>query len=331
MLFDLIVLDEVSDSYLQEVHQFIDEWEDENPFIEVKTSGSTGKPKLVKLSKDRVRASAIATGRFFDFKAEESALLCLSPNYIAGKLMIVRAIEHEMKLVVAPLENDPLQTLDNRQIDFAALVPSQVETILKDEVGSAVKFNSFKNVIIGGAPIHPDLENELVNYSPNIYASFGMTETITHFALRKVGTPFYKCLDGFSVSQDNRSCLVVHPNEVVGEILFTNDVIDLADRSTFKWLGRLDNVINSGGIKIHPERVEKMVAHLIPDNRFYVTGKKDPKYGEVAVLVIEGNMDVSGLLSDAKESLPKHHAPKEIIMEEHFEETPTQKIIRKKF
>ena len=158
-----------------------------------------------------------------------------------------------------------------------------------------------------------------------------MTETITHFALRRLGTPYYFCLEGFTVSQDNRSCLVIHPNDVVEEILFTNDVIKLQDAHSFNWLGRLDNVINSGGIKIHPEKMEKMVAHLIPDNRFYITGKKDPKFGEVAVLVVEGEIDVDHLLEDAKESLPLHHAPKEVIIEEEFEETPTHKIIRKKY
>jgi O-succinylbenzoic acid--CoA ligase len=330
MLFDLIVLDEVSESYLQDVRDFIDEWNGDKDYIEVQTSGSTGEPKKMQLKKDRVSASAVATGNFFGFEKGQTALLNLSPNYIAGKLLIVRAILHEMNLVLAPLAADPLKTLDNRQIDFAAFVPSQVEVIIKDD-SSAVKFNTFKNIIIGGAPIHPDLENELVNFHPKIYATFGMTETITHFALRKLGTPFYKCLDGFTISQDNRSCVVVHPNDVVEEILFTNDVIEMVDAETFKWSGRLDNVINSGGVKIHPEKVEKMVAHLIPDNRFYVTAKEDDIYGEIAVLVIEGELDTSGLLQDAKESLPKHHAPKEIIFEEAFDETPTNKVIRKKY
>ncbi|MCB9225071.1 MAG: AMP-binding protein [Crocinitomicaceae bacterium] len=330
MINELIILDKVSDSYLQQVYDFIDLWNNDELTILVETSGSTGKPKVITLSKERIKASALATGEFFDLKEGETALLNLSPQYIAGKLMIVRAIVHEMNLIIAPLEQDPLLTLGDQQIDFAAFVPSQIEQILQHEK-SVVKFNNMKNIIIGGAPLAADLENELVNFHPNIYASFGMTETITHFALRRLGTPYYKCLEGFTVSQDNRSCLVIHPNKVVEEILFTNDVINMSDPHTFKWLGRLDNVINSGGIKIHPEKAEKMVAHLISDNRFYITSKKDPTFGEVAVLVIEGEMDISGLLEDAKESLPKHHAPKEVIIEKQFEETPTHKIIRKKF
>jgi O-succinylbenzoic acid--CoA ligase len=330
MLFDLIVLDGVDKSYLQLVKDFIDEWNNEGLDIEVNTSGSTGAPKEIRLKKSRVKASALSTGKFFNFKDEETALLNLSPEYIAGKLMIVRAIEHGMRLVVAPLANDPLETLDNRQIDFAAFVPTQIEAILLNET-SATKLNSMKNIIIGGAPLHPDTENELSNFHPKIYASFGMTETITHFALRRLGTPFYKCLDGFTVSADDQSCLVVHENEVVSEMLFTNDVIELADPHTFKWLGRIDNVINSGGLKIYPEKVEKMIAHLIPNNRFYVTAKKDASYGEIAVLVVEGEIENEQLLSDAKDSLPKHHAPKEVVVEVEFDETPTQKIIRKKF
>ncbi|MBD3636870.1 MAG: AMP-binding protein [Crocinitomicaceae bacterium] len=331
MLNDLILIDGVSKDFLREVKNFIEEWLNESESIEVTTSGSTGTPKTIKLEKDRIRASAKSTGEFFQFEKGQVALLNLSPQYIAGKLMIVRAVEHEMKLAIAPLQANPLENIpDDLNIDFGAFVPSQIAAILKNPK-STEALGRIKNVIIGGAPLHSNLENELTQLPVNIYASFGMTETITHFALRKLGTPIYRCLNGFSVGIDNRSCLVVHENEIVKRMLVTNDVVDIIDHMTFKWKGRYDNVINSGGVKIYPERVEKMIAHLLPENRFYVTSKQDDKYGEVAVLVVEGDVENEAILSDAKASLPRHHAPKELIVEDQLEETPTNKIIRKKF
>ena len=330
MLHDLVCLDGVSEEYLQGVKSFIDEWNNDSPSIDVQTSGSTAAPKTISLEKHRMRRSARATGEFFEFKKKQVALLNLSPDYIAGKLMIVRAIEHEMKLVLAPLQSNPLLTLGNIEINFGAFVPSQIAEILSNPATKA-KLEGIHNIIIGGAPLHPTLENELTALSNQIYSSFGMTETITHFALRKLGTPIYKCLPSFKIAADDNSCLVIHPNQVVSEILFTNDVIDFIDQETFKWCGRFDNVINSGGIKIHPEKMEKMLAHLLPDNRFYVTSKEDSKLGEVAILVVEGEVAEEKVMNDAKESLPKHHAPKELIVVQKFEETPTQKIIRKKF
>ena len=330
MLNDFILLDDIAEDYLQDIKSFIAEWNNDRDYIEVTTSGSTGKPKKLQLKKQAVKASAEATGRFFVFEKGQTVLLNLSPNYIAGKLMIVRAIEHEMNLAVAPLSENPLKNLREEKIHFGAFVPSQINEILKDEK-SRERLNKIKHVIIGGAPLDPDTENELIGMDTRFFATFGMTETITHFALRRIGTPIYKCLPNFNISADNQSCLVIHPNEIVPELLFTNDVIDFIDDRTFKWKGRLDHVINSAGVKIYPEKAEKMIAHLLPNNRFYMTAKKDKKYGEVAVLVVEGDPKNKDLLEDAKESLPRHHAPKEVIIEDQFEETPTQKIIRKKF
>ncbi|UKN01279.1 AMP-binding protein [Paracrocinitomix mangrovi] len=330
MLNDLIIVDGVSDEYLRKIKAFVRLWNDASETITVSTSGSTGTPKEIELSKKRVRASANYTAKFFGFEKGQTALLNLSPDYIAGKLMIVRAIENNMNLMIAPLSGDPLKNVNDEPIAFGAFVPAQINEILKNEHSKEI-LARIGNVIIGGAPISPEVENELTAISSKIYASFGMTETITHFALRRLGTPIYNCLDGYKIALDKRSCLVVKKNKVVEKTLVTNDVIDYINSTTFKWKGRLDNVINSGGIKIYPEKIEKMIAHLLPDNRFYVTSKKDDKFGEVAVLVVEGEVDNEKLLNDAKDSVPRYHAPKEVIVEDVLEETPTQKIIRKKF
>jgi len=329
MLNDLYFLDGLSDDYLQDVKEFISEWNNELDHIKVTTSGSTGSPKTMQLPKESVKRSAHATGQFFGFEKGQKALLNLSPNYIAGKLVIVRAIEHQMDLVVAPLTSNPL-TICNEKIDFAAFVPSQIEQILSNEA-TKKKLQQITNVIIGGAPLHPNLENELTTFSNNNFVTFGMTETITHFALRKVGTPIYKCLDGFEISIDDRQCLVIKANQIVTETLITNDVIDLIDDSTFKWKGRIDFVINSGGVKIYPEKVEKMIAHLLVNNNYYVTSKADDSLGEIAILLIEGEIETEGLLESAKSFLPKYQCPKEVYLKGAFNYTETGKIIREKF
>jgi len=330
MLNDFIVLDGVSGGYLQQIKAFIDEWQNEKETIVVGTSGSTGPSKEIQLSKDQVRNSAKGTANFFDFQSSENLLLNLSPDTIAGKLQIVRAIECSMNLIVAPLSGNPLLADCDRQIDFAAFVPAQAKLILADEKTKA-KLNKIKNVIIGGAPLHPAVEVELNYLECKCYASFGMTETITHFALRLLGTPIYTCLENYSIAVDANSCLIVNPNDIVLEKLTTTDVIDYIDEKRFKWLGRFDNVINSGGIKIHPEKIEKMLVHLLPNNRFYVSSKKDDTYGEIAVLVVEGDGVNDSILEDAKESLPRHKAPKELMLIPVFEETSSQKVVRKKF
>ncbi|MEO9532774.1 MAG: AMP-binding protein [Crocinitomicaceae bacterium] len=329
MLNDIILLDDLDETYLQSVKDFITEWENDSTSITVATSGSTGEPKIYQLDKEKVRRSALATGQFFDFVPGETILLNLSPNYIAGKLLIVRAIEHQMKLIVAPLSVNPLSNCEIL-IDFAAFVPSQVAAIMKNPE-TKQRYNAIKNVIIGGAPLSTTLENEIAILKTNSYASFGMTETITHFALRKTGTPIYRCLDGFDVGVDNRSCLVIKPNPIVEETLITNDVIDLVDDTSFKWRGRFDFVINSGGIKIHPEKVEKMIGHLIPSNNFYITSKQDSELGEIAILLIEGEFEIGNLLEDAKSFLPKYHAPKEVYLKGAFNYTESGKVIREKF
>jgi O-succinylbenzoic acid--CoA ligase len=330
MLNDFILLEGLQKNYLQAVKKFITEWSSDAKEISANTSGSTGQPKLIRISKQAARHSAWCTGMFFELSPGQIALLNLSPEFIAGKMMIVRAYEHNLKLVVAPLTDNPLIALPNIDIDFAAFVPNQIHSILADKLSKA-KLNSIKNVIIGGAPLNPQLENELTQMTCKCYVSFGMTETITHFALRRVGTPIYHCLDGFEIDVDDRSCLVIKPNEILDEALITNDVIELQDSYSFKWKGRFDFVINSGGIKIHPEVVEKMIIHLLPDHNYYLTSKSDETYGEIAILMVEGQVDTTQLLHEAKACLPTHYAPKEVYIQAAFDYTETGKIIREKF
>lgn len=332
MYKDIELCDGLSPDFLQSFNKFITEWESQSDFITVFTSGSTGKPKSVRLSKDRVIASARATGKFFKFSPGQSVLLNLSPDYIAGKLMIIRAIEHQMKIVVAPVQENPLKSIQTikTKIDFGAFVPYQLKAILNDSA-TLKKYATIPNVIIGGAPLSLELEKKLEAIQNETYATFGMTETITHFALRNVskGEEEYTCLPGFSVRTDDRDCLVIDQNKITDELI-TNDRVELNGNNRFKWIGRYDHVINSGGVKISPEILEKKVQSVFNHARFYFIGRPSEKFGEEVVLYIEGAKDQkwSEIQELVFSKLDKYSRPKEVLFVEKFEETASGKVKR---
>ena len=278
--------------------------------------------------------SARRTGKFFNFEKGKNLLLNLSPNFIAGKMMIVRAIIHEMNLIVAPLNSNPLLAIKDLDdpIHFGAFVPSQINSIVKDPISKEV-YEKIDQVIIGGARLSPALTTKLQLLRNESFATFGMTETITHFALANLsaGEQIYECLPGFSVSVNEDNCLIVH-DEDLGTAYQTNDVVDLKTQQTFHWLGRADNVINSGGIKIYPEELEKIFGDVIK-GRYYFTSKTHADLGEAVVLVIEGNsFNQEDLRYQEKlRGLPKYYRPKEILFQPKFDETKNGKIIRKRF
>lgn len=327
-------LDGIHSDYLQAVQDFVQEWESTSDHIIVQTSGSTGTPKKIELLKSEMERSARRTGEFFGFQKGNTVLLNLSPEFIAGKMMIVRAMVYEMNLIVAPLSSNPLLDLKDWEgaIHFGAFVPNQISSIMKDAVSREV-YERIDQVIIGGARLNPDLIHELSRLSNRSFATFGMTETITHFALAdlSVDDPFYTCLPGFSLGVDSESRLIVEDIDSKNTYE-TNDVVELNDSNSFRWLGRADYVVNSGGIKIFPEEVEKAFYGLI-ENRFYVTSKVHPKWGESVVLVVEGDSfsEKDQQYQETIKELPAYHRPKEIISIPKFEETKNGKVIRKRF
>lgn len=331
MYKDITFLEDVTKATRQKVLKFVKDWNSNDEWISVYTSGSTGKPKEIRLSKQQMRASANATVKFFNLEPKQSILLTLSVDYIAGKMMLVRALEHGLKIIVAPLKSNPLDFDLNFSIHFAAFVPLQVETILSQQK-SRQNYESIAKVIIGGAVINETLEKELQSLSNANYATFGMTETISHIALRNItkkeahysALPFVK----FSVNDDN--CLSIHAPKVCDEVLDTNDCVQLLNDNQFIWKGRADYVVNSGGIKLHPELIEKKIKPFLPNHQFYVIGKSDDLLGEKLVLKIESNssLDLNKLLVNLKEVLHKYELPKNIITVSSFKRTETEKIIR---
>ena len=329
---------EYSKTLSSSTNEFLEDWFSNENSVSVKTSGSTGKPKVIQLKKEFMKNSAMATGEFFNLPAQTTALLCMSTEYIAGKMMLVRAMILGWHLdVVKPISN-PLKKLD-KQYDFSAMVPLQLENSLSE-------IESIKKLIVGGGIVSQELEKQIQDISTEVFAMFGMTETITHIAVRKLNNfhptnlasvSTYKLLPNVSVFKDDRSCLVIDAPEVSDAKVVTNDVVEVVSKNEFKWLGRFDHVINSGGIKLHPEEIEKKLSNTIAQ-RFFVAGIPDQTLGEKLVLIVEENAVSnqveksfkSQLLIKLKNILTKYETPKQIFLVGQFVETETKKIQRSK-
>ena len=308
-------------SFSDEIHQFLQSWFSADKSITVQTSGSTGIPKSILLKKEFIVNSAKATGNYFDLKENTTALLCLPVKYIAGKLMLIRAITLGWDLDVIESNSNPLEKV-NKQYGFSAMVPLQLENSLS-------KVGLIKKLIVGGGAVSKELEFKIKNVSTSIFATYGMTETITHIAVKKLNkihkTPnFYQVLPDVQIYKDVRNCLAIEALKVSDDLIFTNDVVQIISDTQFEWLGRFDNVINSGGIKLHPERIEKKLSKII-SNRFFVAGKLDENLGQKLVLIIEGNQRN---INYESANLLKFETPKEIYFVEKFLETETKKIQR---
>lgn len=319
-----------SDEENEKLRQFFKDWADERDFILGKTSGSTGDPKTIKLSKRAMLASAELTNSFFNLKAGDSILLCLSVNYIAGKMMLVRAIAGGLNVVVAKPSSEPDW---KGPVALAAMVPMQVQQLLSSAKGRKA-LSMVENLIVGGSPLSRDCAEKLSDLPVNAYMTYGMTETVSHVALSKIGRetrPVYTAMSGVRFSLDNRGCLVISAPHLSEENVVTNDVAELISDMSFVWKGRFDNVINTGGVKVHPEMVEDSLRGLI-DRRFYVMAEPDDKFGEIVVLKIEGTPLSDDLLrklqSDMARCLSKFERPKKILFLAKFRETDSGKVIR---
>ena len=302
----------------RELGEFLLDWLDDSETIQLTTSGTTGAPKIITISKQAMVHSAVATGNFFNLHPQDKALLCLPPRYIAGKMMIVRALIIGLELEILTPSSHLDDLLPDRIFDFVALVPLQAENSLD-------KLHQFKKIIIGGAKVSDDLANKLIGIKSEIYETYGMTETITHIAAKKIGEEFFNVLENVSISADDRNCLVINAPSISEESIITNDIVEIHNEKQFKWLGRYDNVINSGGIKLFPEQIETKLASKIV-NRFFISGQPDTVLGSKVILVIEGNEQI--LSSTIFDSLDKFEKPKEVVFVSEFVETETKKINR---
>lgn len=320
-----------------EAGNFLMDWFDENSFVEVKTSGSTGNPKIIRLRKIHMVNSAKAMGDYFNLPENTTALLCMSTNYIAGKMMLVRALTLGWHLDVVEPASNPLKNNDKNH-DFSAMVPLQLHNSLAD-------IHKIKKLIVGGGTVSNELLSKIQDVKTEIYATYGMTETITHIAVKKlnfisgdVEKSNYKILPNIKIAVDSRGCLVIDAPTISEKKVITNDLVELISPTEFNWLGRIDNVINSGGIKLIPEQIEEKLAGII-ENRFFVAGKKDGILGEKLILIIEeskiektNNPSKATILKEIKNTklFSTYEIPKEIYFLKNFMETETNKIDRTK-
>lgn len=336
----------------RDIYIFIRVWLSDADYIEVKTSGSTGEPKIIKLQKKWLEYSAAQTCNFFNLNSESSALLCLPAAYIAGRMMIVRAFVSGMNLVtVEPSSNpfinhpfiqsselaarqssnQPNSQLANHSFDFTALTPFQLHQSLQ-----TLKSNPLvKSIIVGGGEVSPTLERELQQLPIDIFATYGMTETSSHIALRKVNgsqrKDFYTIIGDTVIGIDNRGCLTLENQHLFEGRLVTNDIVEVLSSSEFRWLGRYDNVINSGGIKIMPEEVEQALANL-HTSALVISSIPDEKLGEAVVMAVESTgmteEDKYSLLAQIKKLVHPYAVPRQIFVITQIPKTPTGKVDR---
>lgn len=312
------------DDFEISIGKFIRKWLDEKDTIKVKTSGSTGKPKKIVLTKEHMINSAKATGAFFNLPEGTSALMCLSAKFIGGKMMLVRAMVLGWDLHIVSPEKDALTQYDN-DYDFVAMVPYQL-------YHSIPALKKVKTLIVGGGSVSKELEEQLADVPTKIYATYGMTETISHVAVRNLNgehkSDVYRALPDVQFTADGRECLVIYAPYIDDDVIITNDLVEFISPSEFRWLGRYDNVINSGGFKIHPERIERKLSEFI-ELPFIIASEKDEQFGERVIIVFE-NDERNALpnYTHAFSTLEKHERPKKIYTISKFPFTETEKIKR---
>lgn len=330
-------LDEIRNNSTKELYEFIVEYFNDKPYVVAHTSGSTGKPKEIRLLKSDMRVSADNTNAFFNLNSESLFYIGLSTKYIAGKMMIVRALQLGANIIDEKPSNEPLADYHGSKISLAAFVPSQIISLIRNPD----RFEYIENIIIGGGAIAENIRKHLIDLGVNAYSTYGMTETSSHVALAPINNlnlP-YELLGDISGSVDNDGALqLTLPSYSIGK-LQTNDIVELIDSKHFYWRGRRDNVINSGGIKIHPEEVEPVIAKLLKKSRFFLTSLQSEKWGEELALAIEypnlsdGKKKIGdiqpALVEEMKKILPTYSVPRKYIAVNKFHETATGKIIRK--
>ena len=306
----------------QLVEQFYKEWQDATDYVITFTSGSTGKPREIKLKKEFMKASALASGKFFQFQKGQLTRLALSPQTIGGKMLLLRAWLHEMIIEVVEPSSHPLDNITT-PIDFISLVPYQLEHILKK---TPEELCNVRTVLLGGGPISNLLLERIQQLPCQVYASYGMTETMSHVALRNLKTAVdFQAIPGVTFSTNENQQLTIHAPLIGVNHLETNDVVDLISDTTFIWKGRSDFAINSAGVKIHPEMVENALYPYISE-RFFIIGEPDEVFGERVVLVIEGRKDDQPI--PFEKIVSKYEIPKQIYYVHHFIETTSGKIDR---
>ena len=312
--------------FLQDLEAFLQEWHNDEPTVWVHTSGSTGTPKPMQVEKERMRASARLTCSFLGLKEGDSALLCMPLQYIAGKMVVVRSLVAGLKLIPVAPSGHPLKEMKEIPT-FAAMIPMQVYNTLQVPEERENLMN-IKHLIIGGGAIDDALARELKSFPNHVWSTYGMTETLSHIALRRLNgtdaSDWYTPFENVSIRLSKEGTLIINAPNVCPEELITNDIAEINAEGKFRILGRKDNTINSGGVKIQIEQVEAALkAHL--DIPFHITARKDAKFGEIVVLIYNKEGNEASIRQVCEVTLPTYWVPKAYIAVDELPMTGTGK------
>ncbi|MBT9393660.1 AMP-binding protein [Hymenobacter sp. NST-14] len=326
--------------YEARVLDFVRQWLNGAQEFGLRTSGSTGQPQLVQMKRRQLEASARRTGDYFDLGPGDRMLVCLNCEFVGGLMMLVRGLERNMHLTIVEPQADPLALVPTAaEFDFASFVPLQLRAVLA--AGHAPRLNRMRAILVGGAAVERSLERELQALRVPLYLTYGMTETASHIALRRLNGPqaqaSYRVLPGVTVGQDARGCLTVRADVTDNQLITTNDRITLADDAqTFEWLGRVDFVINSGGVKVQAEKVEQVLEVALTElglpHRAFVAGRPDKRLGEQVTAFLEGptlpEAQQRQLLALLGGRLAKYEVPRELVFLPAFRTTASGKLDR---
>ena len=346
LLDPAIAIDQLSLTfYEKDVLRFCRQWLSGQETFSLTTSGSTGQPKPISPHREQMISSARLTGQALGLHAGDKTLVCLSVNYIAGMMMLVRGFELDLDLIIVNPSGNPLREFSiDTHFDFSALVPLQLQQILAESPDKQRILDGMKAILIGGAPVSLALKEQLQAITAPIYHTYGMTETVTHIALKRLNGPeaneYFTPLPGVEIGLDQRGCLTIKAAVTNGQTLYTNDLAELNPDGSFKWLGRIDNIINSGGVKVQVEKVEAALENLLrtwqhgrlAGRRFVIGPRPHPRLGQSVVVVLEGqpisSQDQAKLQLNLQKTLTKYEVPRTFYFLPVLPETPTGKIDR---
>ncbi|MES2798058.1 MAG: AMP-binding protein, partial [Bacteroidota bacterium] len=332
---------ESENPYFQKVISFVNLWKSGAETIQIKTSGSTGIPKVIDIKRGQMVASAKMTAQIFGLKEGSHLFCCLNVDFIAGMMMMVRAMELKAQVtVIEPVNNPFLNIHSDKKYDFAAFVPMQMEAILENDQSKKYlnKTSGLQNIIIGGAAVNENISTKIESIAIPCFATYGMTETVSHVAIRPLNgenkSPYFQKLNEIDFEIDDRNCLKIKGDCTDNQWVQTNDIVEMINSHSFKLLGRADRVINSGGIKIFLDRVEKDIETVVHEYfhnnvRYFLFGIADQKLGEKLAIVIEA--ENPNFLTNCKDifknsTLSRYSLPKEVFFMPTFIPTESGKI-----
>ena len=294
----------------EDYYNFLKSWFDDKDYILTNTSGSTGNPKEIKLKKLDLIESSKLTARYFDLKVGDKIINCLPIKYIAGKMMLVRSLVLGLDLYLFPVNSSPISDL-KKNYELIAFTPIQLEN-------SIPFIKKIKKVLVGGSPVQDRLKEKILKSKSNVYETYGMTETITHVAVRNLSMSEkeFTTLPGIEIGEKD-NCLFIKPNHLTIEMVQTNDVVEFTDKNQFILIGRRDFIINSGGVKLNPEFIEQKLSKYISAD-FIISSIDHGKFGEVVALVFKKNIPDD--YNKGFTHLSKYEIPKEVLAIDNFPE-----------